>query len=106
MTLASLDAHDLASALATRAPLVVDVGAGWCAPCKRYEPIFDEAAARWSGRARFVRMDADANPDLATRYGVGGLPTTLVFRDGRLVDRIVGLVAPAALEDRLRAALS
>ncbi len=70
--------------------LVVDVWAAWCPPCRALEPVLAELAADLDGALAVVALDSDANPEVARRYGVMNLPTMLVFRDGELVQRLVG----------------
>lgn len=70
--------------------LVVDVWADWCAPCRALAPTIETLAAQYAGRAVVAKMVFDENPDAAARYGVRSIPTVLFFRDGEIVDRIVG----------------
>ena len=87
-----------------RAPglVAVEFGAAWCPPCRLMAPVVEDAARTFAPRLRVVQMDADTNVATVARYGVRGLPTLLVFRDGAVVDRIVGAVAKGALFERLR----
>lgn len=70
--------------------VVVDCWATWCAPCRIVGPIVDQLAREMKGRVVFAKLDVDQNPRSAQTFGIQGLPTLLVFRDGRPVDRIVG----------------
>ena len=70
------------------------------------EPILEQAAQDYAGSVRVLQMDTDANPATMVKLGVRGLPTLLVFRDGQMVDRIIGAVAPAVLRQRLDAVLA
>ena len=81
--------------------VAVDFSADWCAPCRIFTPVVEAAAQAYASRVRVLQVDADANPAPVARYGVRGLPTTLVFRDGQLVDRIVGAVSRQVLFERL-----
>jgi thioredoxin 1 len=69
-------------------PVIVDFWAEWCAPCKMLDPVLDDIAVEYEGKLRVVKLDADANPDLATRYGVMGLPTMILFKGGEEIDRL------------------
>ncbi|MEZ4988484.1 MAG: thioredoxin [Saprospiraceae bacterium] len=68
-------------------PVVVDVWADWCGPCKMLAPQFQQAATELQGKARFVKLDADKNPKLVKKYQVMNLPTLLFFKDGKLVNQ-------------------
>ena len=92
----------LAAALAPGTGLVaVELTAAWCSPCRLMAPVVDAVAREYAPRLRVLQMDADANPGTMTRFGVRGLPTLLLFRDGEPVDRVVGAVSRSALRERL-----
>ena len=80
--------------------VVVDFSADWCPPCRVLEPMLEIVAAEMPN-ARFLRMDTDAQPATMVRLGIRGLPTLVVFRDGEIVDRIVGALPMTALRERL-----
>ncbi len=82
-------------------PVVVDFYADWCGPCKMLAPFLDQLAAEYQGRIKFVKVNVDVAVDLAARYEVTGVPTLAVFRNGELVDTVVGLLPPKALKSRL-----
>jgi thioredoxin 1 len=84
---------------------VVDFWATWCAPCRMIAPIVEQLAADYAGRAKIVKLDTDSSPQTMVRHGVRGLPTLLFFRDGRVVDKVVGAMPRAAIEAKLRAHL-
>jgi thioredoxin len=86
--------------------VAVDFTAGWCPPCRMMEPIVEQAALDYAGSIRMFQMDTDDNPATMVKLGVRGLPTMLVFRDGEIVDRIVGAVPPAVLRQRLDAVVA
>jgi thioredoxin len=88
-------------------PVVVDVYADWCGPCRAVAPLLERLAEVFAGRVKFLKVNIDADPEVAGVYRVEGVPTLLFFRDGRPIDRIVGLSDPRTLVakiDRLAAA--
>jgi thioredoxin len=91
--------QDFAAATAS-GTVVVDFSADWCPPCRVLEPMLDTVATEMPG-TRFLRMDTDAQPATMVRLGIRGLPTLVVFRDGEIVDRIVGALPLTALRERL-----
>ena len=82
-------------------PVVVDMWAPWCGPCRMVTPIIEELAAEMAGRIRFAKVNVDENPATASRFSVRSIPTLLVIRDGREVDRIVGAQPKAEIARRL-----
>ena len=83
-------------------PVVVDVWAPWCGPCRVMEPEFEGAAEKFKGQARFYKLNADDNPDLVRQYNVMGIPTTLYFRHGKLVARKTGVQSAEAIARKLK----
>ena len=76
--------------LSADVPVLVDLWAEWCPPCHAVAPVLDEIAAEYPGRLRVTKVDVDAQPEVAARYGVMTLPTLLVFVGGQPVKRLVG----------------
>ena len=72
-------------------PVLVDFFATWCGPCKMLAPTLEEVGAEVAGRANVVKVDIDASPDLAQRFGVMSVPTLMVFKDGQVVNQAVGV---------------
>jgi thioredoxin 1 len=91
-----------------RAPglTLVDFGAAWCGPCRVIAPVVERLAAEYAPRLSVLSMDVDDNPVTAARFGIRGMPTLLFFRDGAVVDRVVGAVPRAVLQARLEALLA
>ena len=84
-------------------PVVVDFYATWCGPCKMLAPIFDQQAAAFTGKIKFVKVNVDEASGLSKRFQVQGIPTLLFFKDGKQVDSSVGLLSADALRNRLQA---
>ena len=82
-------------------PVIVDFWAAWCAPCRMISPVLEDLAKRHAGQLKVVKVDVDANPGLAARFGAQSIPLLVVIRDGREVDRVVGALPRASLEQRL-----
>ena len=86
-------------------PVVVDFWAEWRGPCKLIGPLLDELAGEYSGRVKVTKLNIDENPSTSMKYGVRSIPTLLFFKDGELVDRLIGAVPKAELKKRFEAAL-
>jgi len=76
--------------LKSDAPVLVDFWATWCGPCRMVGPVLEEVASEQGDKIRVVKLDVDANPSTAGRFGVRAIPTMIVFKNGREADRIVG----------------
>ena len=82
-------------------PVLLDLWAPWCGPCKMIAPVLDELAMEMAGRVKFGKLNVDENPGTASRFGVQSIPTLLVLKDGQEVDRIVGVQPKAEIARRL-----
>jgi thioredoxin 1 len=85
-------------------PVLVDFYATWCGPCKMLAPLLEKLAGEFVGRAKFAKVNVDDAGELATRFGITGVPTLILFQGGQIVDTIVGLLPPASLKARLEKA--
>ena len=98
---------DLAGALKKAAeekkPLMVDVYATWCGPCKMLSPMLEKLAKDYSGKIKVVKVNVDEAQSLAGRFAVQGIPTLIFFKGGKMVDRTTGLLPEEALKSRLTA---
>ncbi len=86
-------------------PVIVDFWAEWCGPCKALSPLVDELAGELAGKAKVVKINIDENPNAPTKYGVRGIPTLMVFKDGQLVDTKVGGMSKSQLSEWAQGAL-
>ena len=86
-------------------PILLDIGATWCGPCKALAPIVEEIAAEYDGKALVCKVDVDEAPEIAAEFCVRNVPTVLFIKNGNAVDKSVGLVAKATLVDKLNALL-
>lgn len=82
-------------------PVLVDFYAPWCGPCKMLAPLLDQLAAELAGRVKFTKLNVDDAPEVAARYEITGVPTLMLYRDGQVLDQVVGLTSPRALKQWL-----
>lgn len=82
-------------------PVLVDVTAVWCAPCRMLEPIVKEVAEAWQDKMKVVKLDADENPGVVTQYGILGIPTLMFFKNGQLQERMTGFHSKKKLVEML-----
>jgi thioredoxin 2 len=82
---------------------LVDCWAPWCAPCRAVAPVLDELASKYAGGAKIAKLNIDENPITASQYSVQSIPTMLFFREGKLLDRLVGLFPLHVIASRLLA---
>lgn len=87
-------------------PLLLDCWAPWCGPCRAVAPILDQLAAESQGRYRIAKLNVDENPQTASRYQIASIPTMLIFKDGEVIDRIIGAQPKQAIAERLNRVMS
>jgi thioredoxin 2 len=90
----------------SKVPVLVDAWAAWCGPCRALEPAIEQLATEMTGRVRVVKLNVDENPKTALRFNLRSIPTLLVFKDGREIDRIVGLRPKLEISQRLERAIA
>ena len=85
-------------------PVLVDFWASWCAPCRAIAPEVDELSVEYAGRVKFTKVNVDENPSIPGRYGIRGIPTLILFKNGGVVDQVVGAVPKSSIENLLNKA--
>ena len=95
------DANFQKEVLENSQPVLVDFWADWCGPCHMIAPTIEEIAADFEGRAKVGKLDVDANGKIAGQYGIRSIPAILLFKDGQVVDQVIGVAPKSELTNKL-----
>lgn len=88
----------------TGRPILVDCWAPWCPPCRMIAPLLDQLAAESNGNYRIAKLNVDENPQVSSQFQISSIPTMLIFKDGKLIDRLIGAHPKQTIAERLRLA--
>lgn len=106
MALEFTDANFQAEALDSEKAVIVDFWAEWCGPCRMIGPVVEEMAGEYDGKAKIGKVNVDNNPEISVKYGIRSIPALLIFKNGEVVDQIVGAVPKPHLTKQLDAQLA
>jgi thioredoxin 1 len=95
------DANFEEEVIKSEIPVLIDFWAVWCGPCKAIAPVVEELATEYEGKVKVGKLDIDNNQTVSIKYGIRSIPTILIFKDGKIVDQIVGVVPKAQIISKL-----
>ncbi len=106
MTIEFTDSNFKEKVLESDKPVLVDFWAPWCGPCLTLAPTLDEIQKEYEGKAVVGKVNVDENPDLSTEYNIRSIPTLLIFKDGKMIDRHIGASMKSIITEKLDANLA
>jgi len=95
-----------AEVLKANSLVMVDFWATWCGPCRMVAPVVEKLAGEYSGKIKCMKLNTDENPDIASKYGIMGIPTLMFFKDGKKVDQVVGAIPEGTLRSKFDSLLA
>lgn len=100
------DSNFESEVLSSDKPVLVDFWAEWCGPCKMIAPYIEELAGEYEGKVKVGKLDVDSNTNVSSKFGIRSIPSLLIFKNGQVVDHIIGAVPKNQIKSKLEAALS
>jgi thioredoxin 1 len=92
--------------LSSNEPVLVDVWAEWCGPCRSLTPVVEELSEEFKGKVKVTKIDIDANQEISVEYGIRNIPTLLFFKNGEVVDKVVGVQPKEKLAEKMQSLLA